>query len=407
MKFGSVPRVASAVVVVLILAAWLGFRHAGSGAPDGRAAEGAAAASASASAAVAQPGGVRRVELSASQARAIEIAPIGEHLFSQRRTAVGSIAFNEDLAVQVFTPYPGKIIKAYAEVGQAVVKGQTLFTVESPDLVQAESTLIAAAGVYELTTAALARAQDLYANQGLTLKDLQQASSDQQTAEGALKAGRDALRVFGKSDADIDAIVTRRRIDATLTVPSPITGRVTARQAQPGLFLQPGNGPAPYSVADLSTVWMVANVTESDVPALRVGQQVQVKVTALPERDFSARVSVIGATVDPATRTTQVRSELVAPDHALRPGMFATFVIDTGRPALSPAIPLEGVVREGDGTFTVWTTTDRRHFEPHTVRLGLQQDGLDQILEGVRSGELVVTRGAVLLSNLLDSPPQD
>jgi cobalt-zinc-cadmium efflux system membrane fusion protein len=347
------------------------------------------------------------VELSASQARAIEIAPIGEHLFSQRRTAVGSIAFNEDLAVQVFTPYPGKIIKAYAEVGQAVVKGQTLFTVESPDLVQAESTLIAAAGVYELTTAALARAQDLYANQGLTLKDLQQASSDQQTAEGALKAGRDALRVFGKSDADIDAIVTRRRIDATLTVPSPITGRVTARQAQPGLFVQPGNAPAPYSVADLSTVWMVANVAESDVPALRVGQQVQVKVTALPERDFSARISVIGATVDPATRTTQVRSEVVDPDHALRPGMFATFVIDTGRPALSPAIPLEGVVREGDGTFTVWTTTDRRRFEPRTVRLGLQQEGLDQILEGPGTGELVVTRGAVLLSNLLDSPPQD
>jgi len=407
MKFGSVPRVASAVVVVLILAGWFGFRHAGSGAPGGGAAEGAAAATAGASAPVAQPGGIRRVELSASQVRAIEIAPIGEHLFSQRRTAVGSIDFNEDRAVQVFTPYPGKIIKAYAEVGQAVVKGQTLFTVESPDLVQAESTLIAATGVYELTTAALARAKDLYANQGLTLKDLQQASSDQQTAEGALKAGRDALRVFGKSDSDIEAIVTHRRIDATLTVSSPITGRVTARQAQPGLFVQPGNAPAPYSVADLSTVWMVANVTESDVPALRVGQQVQVKVTALPERDFSARISVIGATVDPATRTTQVRSEVVDPDHALRPGMFATFVIDTGRPALSPAIPLEGVVREGDGTFTVWTTTDRRRFEPRTVRLGLQQEGLDQILEGPGTGELVVTRGAVLLSNLLDSPPQD
>jgi cobalt-zinc-cadmium efflux system membrane fusion protein len=409
MKSGSIPWVASAVVLVVVLAGWLGLRHARPGPQESPAAAGTASATATASAsgAALPEGGARRVELSESQARAVEIAPIGQHLFAPRRMAVGSIDFNEDRSVQVFTPYQGKIIKAYAEVGQPVVKGQPLFTVDSPDLVLAESTLIAAAGVDDLTTAALARAKDLYANQGLTLKELQQASSDQQTAEGALKAARDALRVFGKSDADIDAIVARRKIDATLVVASPITGRVTARQAQPGLLVQPGNAPAPYSVADLSTVWMVANVTESDLPALRVGQGVQVKVTALPDRDFTARIAVIGATVDPATRTTQVRSEVADPDHALRPGMFASFIIQTGPPALSPAIPMEGVVREGDGTFTVWTTKDRRHFEPHTVRLGLQQEGFDQILEGPLAGELAVTKGAVLLSNLLDSPPAD
>jgi len=374
-----------------------------SGSPDAR--TGAVATAASGIASRQRADG--HVELSESQAKAIAVRPLGQHAFSRQRPAVGTIDFNEDLSVQVFTPYQGKIIKTYAEIGQAVAEGQPLFAVESPDLVQAESTLIAAAGVYELTTAALARARDLYANQGLTLKDLQQASSDQQTAEGALKAGRDALRVFGKSDADITAIERNRKIDSTLVVASPLTGRVTARMAQPGLLVQPGNAPAPYSVADLSTMWMVANVAEGESPSLRVGQAVKVKVGAIPDREFAARIAAIGATVDPATHTLQVRSDIADPARELRPGMFATFLITTGKPVLAPAIPAEGVVREGDGTFTVWTTTDGRHFAQRTVKLGLQQDGLDQIIDGPRTGELVVTTGAVLLSNLLDSPAVD
>lgn len=347
------------------------------------------------------------VELSESQAKAIAIQQLGQHVFAPQRAAVGSIAFNENLSVQVFTPYQGKIIKAYAEIGQAVVKGQPLFAVASPELVQAESALIAASGVYELTTAALARAKDLYANQGLPLKDLQQASSDQQTAEAALNAARDALRVFGKSDAELSAIERHRRIASTLVVVSPITGRVTARMAQPGLLVQPGNAPAPYSVADLSTLWMVANVAEGEGPGLRVGQALKVEVAAIPDRDFAGRIAVIGATVDPATHTMQVRSDIADPRHELRPGMFATFLITTGTPVSSAAIPAEGVVREGDGSFTVWTTKDGRHFAQRTVKLGLQQDGFDQILAGPQAGELVVTKGAVLLSNLLDSPAVD
>jgi cobalt-zinc-cadmium efflux system membrane fusion protein len=219
-----------------------------------------------------------KVELNEEQVKSIEIGLAGNHLFSQQRTAVGSIDFNENLSVQVFTPYQGKIIKAYAEIGDEVVKGKTLFTIDSPDLVQAESTLIAAAGVYDLTTAALARARQLFETQGLAQKDMQQAISDQQTAEGALKAGRDAVRVFGKSEKEIDEIVAKRKIDPSLVVPSPITGRVTARMAQPGLLVQPGNAPAPYSVADVSTLWMLANVAVSDSSMFHVGQEVKVNV---------------------------------------------------------------------------------------------------------------------------------
>ena len=347
------------------------------------------------------------VTLNDAQVKSVDVNPAPEHVFTQQRTAVGSIDFNENLAVQVFTPYQGKIIKAYADIGDQVAKGATLFTIDSPDLVQAESTLIAAAGVSELTGAALARAKDLFATQGLAQKDLQQAISDQQTAEAALKAARDAVRVFGKSDAEIDVLIAKRRIDPTLVVHSPIAGRVTARAAQPGLLVQPGNVPAPYAVADVSNMWMIANVAESDSPMFHVGQNVRVKVMAFPDHDFEGKISVIGATVDPNTHTTLVRSEVSDPKHELRPGMFATFVINIGEPVTAIAVPLEGVTREGDGTMSIWVTTDRHHFTRRTAKIGLQQDGFDQISDGLKAGELVVTKGAVFLSNMLNATPDD
>ncbi len=343
------------------------------------------------------------VQLTDAQLKSIKISAAAERAFPQERTAVGSIDFNENLAVQVFSPYQGKIIKAYVEVGDQVKKGQTLFTIESPDLIQADSNLIAAAGLLDLTMHVLERAKQLYQVQGIAEKDLQQAISDQQTAEGALKAGRDAVRVFGKSDAEIDAIVASRKIDSVLVVPSPINGRVTARVAQPGLFVQPGNTPAPYTVADVVTVWMLANVSESNIKYVNVGQKVNVSTMAYPDQVYEGKIAVVGATVDPNLHTLLIRSEIQNPRRELLPGMLANFVIRIGDPVIAPAVPPESVVREGDGTMTIWVTTDRHHFIQRKVRLGLQSDGYDQILEGLTQGELVVTDGAVFLDNMLIS----
>ena len=308
----------------------------------------------------------------------------------------------------MFPPYQGKIITAFAPVGQEVEKGTILYTIDSPDLVQAESTLIAAAATYDQNNRALARAQKLYSTQGsggIAQKDLDAAVQGQVSAEGALKAARDAVRIFGKTEAEIDAIVAKRRVDPVLVVTSPITGRVTARNAQPGLFVQPGNAPAPYSVADISTMWMLANVPEIDSAPIRVGQPVTVSILAFPGRAYDGRISTVGATVDPNLHTLLVRSDVSNPRHELRPGMFANFVIRTGEPVTSTAVPVDSVVREGDGTMTVWVTTDRHHFTQRVVDVGLQHDGYDQILAGLQAGEQVVTEGAVFLDNMLTAPP--
>jgi membrane fusion protein, heavy metal efflux system len=341
------------------------------------------------------------LQLSETQMGSVKVERVGEHVFPIETAAVGGIDFNEDMSVQVFTNYQGRIIQLFAEVGDEVKKGKALFTIDSPDLLQAESTLIAAAAVLELTTRTLNRLKELYQTRAVAQKDLEQAISDQQTAEGALRAARDSVRQFGKTDAEIDRMVAERHVDPTLVIPSPIEGRITARNAAPGLFVQPGNPPPPYIVADISTMWMLANVAESDIPAIHLGQEVKVEVTAYPGRIFEGKISTIGSMVDPNTRRVLVRSEIADPQHELQSGMFANFVIRTREPVRSVAVPLDGVVREGDGTMTVWVTTDRRQFTKRTVKIGLQHQGYRQILEGLQSGELVATEGAVFLSNML------
>jgi membrane fusion protein, heavy metal efflux system len=341
------------------------------------------------------------VDLSEKQASALKIGNVTSRDFTVFKTAVGTIDFNEDLLVQVFSQYPGKILKASFNIGDDVKAGDILFTIDSPDLLQAESTVLAAAGVLELQKRALARATNLLKAGGSAQKDVDQSTSDQQTAEGNYKAARNSVRIFGKTDEEIDQVVNMRKVDSTLLVPSPIAGRIVTRSAAPGFLTQPGNAPAPYSVADISTMWMIANVIETDAPAYKLGQDVEVRVPAYPDAVFKGHVTALGSMIDPNSHRQLVRSQIDDPQHLLRSGMFASFVIHVGDPMHSLAVPVNGVVREGDGTMTVWVTSDGRHFMKRTVKIGLQQDGWDQVLEGLEPGEAVVTDGAVFLSNVL------
>jgi cobalt-zinc-cadmium efflux system membrane fusion protein len=345
---------------------------------------------------------VQFVELTGKQLDALKIAPAAPRSFETLKTAVGTIDFNQNMTVQVFSQYAGKIVQAFANIGDAVKKGDILFTVDSPDLLQAESTLLADSGLLQLQTRTLARATQLLRAGGSAQKDVDQATSDQQTAEANFKAAKDAVRIFGKTDTEIEQILAQRKVDSTLFVPSPINGTVVARNAAEGFLTQPGSSPSPYSVTDLSTMWMIANVIETDAPSYRVGQLVSVRVPAYPDRVFKGHVTTVGSIIDPNTHRQLVRSEIADPDHLLRAGMFASFLIRLAEPVQSVAVPVDGVVREGDGTMTVWVTTDRHRFTKRTVSIGIQQqNGWSQIVAGLQAGELVVTDGAVFLSNKL------
>src|SRR5271157_5420740 len=302
------------------------------------------------------------VDLSPSQLNSIRIEPVGTYEFPVERETVGNISFADERSVQVFPAYQGTIIKAFVELGAQVEKDQPLYTIKSPDLIQAESTLIGAAATFELTSKELERVKGL---PGIAQRELEQAASDEQTADGALRAARDAVRVFGKTDAEIDQIIASRKIDPALVVHSPISGQITSYNAPPGLMVQPGNAPAPYTVSKIYPM------------------------------------------VDPNTHRGTIRSEIEDPKDELRPGMLANFVIRVDGPATGIAIPAEGVVREPDGTMIAWVTTDRHHFEQRTIKTGLRRSDRVQILGGLRRGELVVTDGAVFLSSMLSAPPTE
>jgi len=342
------------------------------------------------------------VKLTDSQVSSIKTGAVVARDFLVEKDAVGSIDFNEDRTTQVFTPYQGRIIDAFLNLGDPVKKGQVLFTIESPDFIAAQSTLISAAATLDQTSSALTRAKELYAKRGIDQNDYETAVANEQSAVGALRAARDAVAIFGKTETEIDKIIAARRVETALVVKSPISGTVTARSAAPGLLEQPGNPPAPYTVSDLSTVWMLANVPESETPHFKRGQVVEVAVSAYPGRTFEGHITAIGSAVDPNSRRVTVRSEVKDPDHELLPQMFATFVIRTGAPVSSPAIPEAGVVREGDGTMSVWVvSTDPHVFTRRSVKIGHQQDGFDQVLEGLKPGETVAVDGAIFLSNIL------
>ena len=353
------------------------------------------------SSATANRAGKDSIKLSEQQAKQVTAVDVQTTALAPQREAVGYLDFNQDHTVQVSSPWQGRIREVFAKAGDDVRKGQVLFTIDSSDLASAESNLISAAGVAALSAKALARAQGMNAVEANPLKDLEQASSDHQTAEANYKGARDALRIFGKTDSEMDRLIATRKVNGELAVTSPIHGRVTARNAAVGVLVQPGGTPAPFTVADVSTKWMVANVTEYDFPLLRLKQPVKVAVLAYPDRTFSGEIENIGAAVDANTHRIAVRAEIRDPHDKLRPQMLASFLIQTGAPEQGIAVPVNSVVREGDGTLSVFVTQDGRRFTRRTVTTGEAKNGLVQISHGLAVGDKVAGEGALFLSNAL------
>ncbi|WP_298357813.1 efflux RND transporter periplasmic adaptor subunit [Rhodoblastus sp.] len=345
------------------------------------------------------------VELTGKQLELVKVGRVEMRAFRIVKTAVGAVDFDQDRSTPVSSPYQGRILEVFVNLGDRVKSGDPLFAIESPDLMTAEATLIQTAGVLDLADANLVRLRGAAKLGGTAQKDLDQAVSDQKTAEGNYRAARLALGVFGKTDDEIDAIVKSRKVDRALVVRSPADGVVSARNAAPGLFVQPGN--TPLTVSDDSAMWLNAFVVEADAPAIAVGDAVVARVPSASDTAFNAIVARVALSVDPVTHRQLVRMNVDNKARKLRAGMMATFEITVARPALSPSLPTGGVVREGDGSMTAWVRQDQTHFAQRVVKVGIEQDGRDQILAGLKVGEPVIVDGAVFVDNKLNAGPSD
>jgi cobalt-zinc-cadmium efflux system membrane fusion protein len=341
------------------------------------------------------------VTISDKQATQVHLIHAATKNFETRLNAVGYVDFDQDDTAQIYSPYAGRVLAVPAKAGDDVKKGQVLFTVQSPDLVQAESALISNAAIFNLSRQILERAHKMLAVQANAQKDLEQAVSDQQTAHGNYLASRNALKIFGKTEAQIDRLIATHTVDDALIITSPIDGRVTARSIAPGTLVQPGASSPAMVVADISRVWVVANVPEDEIARVRIGQPVDVSIDGQPSMKVHGAIGYIGSAADPATHRIGVRAQIDDPGHQMHPQTMASFTVQTGAPTPSVAVPPDAVVREGDGSMTVFTTRDGRRFERRQVQLGLQQQGMDQILAGLRPGEQLAGDGALFISSAL------
>jgi cobalt-zinc-cadmium efflux system membrane fusion protein len=344
-----------------------------------------------------------------------KIEPVRLVSFRPEQVTEGSIAIDDDLTTPVFSQHSGRVIKLIAKLGDRVEAGAPLFEIQATEFVQAQNDLITALANLQTARSQLAQAQtnekrahDLYLAQGGALKDWQQAQTDLITAQNtvradeiALAAVRNRLRILGKSDKEIASLEAQptQKLDPVTIVTAPIGGIITQRQIGLGQYINSMSGGASnpvYTIGNLSTVWLIANVRETDAPLMHVGEPVEVHVLAFPGRVFKAKISWVAPSIDSNTHRLSVRADVENPQGELKPGMFANFSIITGEAATAPAVPQRAIVYEGD-TARVWVAEDDETITARSIRTGRIADGLVEILAGVTPGEKVVTSGALFI----------
>jgi membrane fusion protein, heavy metal efflux system len=348
-----------------------------------------------------------------AQWASLKIAPVLEETFRAELVTDGKIAGDDDTTTPVFSPYSGRVTKLFVKAGDHVAKGDPLLAVAAAEFVQGQNDLIAANAALnsarsqlKLATVNEKRQHELYDAKAGALKDWQQAQADLETARGnarsaeiGLAAVRNRLHILGQGDDQISALEAARNISAETPVAAPISGTVLQRQVGLGQYINSGASGAPnllFSIGDLSTVWLLANVRESDAPRLRVGDSVEVHVLAYPGRVFKAKLAYVAPSVDPATHRLSVRAEVLNPEGELKPEMFASFSIITGDDASAPAVPEDAIVYEGD-TARVWVARDDKSLALRQIRVGRVTGGRVEVLAGLEPGEKVVTSGSLFI----------
>lgn len=399
----SLPRSVQVIVVAILCAVALVVLFLGR----------ARSAHNAANAPVAEVRGPRPFVPTAAQLATFTVRDVEERSFQVEHSTEGKVSVDDDRTTPIFTQYSGRVIRLVARQGDVVQQGQVLFTIEATDMVQAQNDLLAANGSVNKARSQLQlqqiiekRQHDLFDSRAVSLKewqtaqnDLVSAQNDLRGAEGGLEAVRNRLAILGRSEAEIRAFLAGGRISAETPIYSPIGGTVTQRKIGPGQYLSGGSGDPAYVIGDMSSVWLIANVRESEAPGIAVGQAVRFRVLAFPDRAFDARVSYVASSVDPGTRRVQVRAVFDNAEGLLKPEMFASVRIATGGIERSAAVPREAVIYEADQA-RLWVVAPDGSVGLRKVMTGLVDADTIQIRSGLAPGEKVVTRGSLFIDRL-------
>ena len=325
----------------------------------------------------AEPAAANQIAISTDKVQKLGVrtAKASRKAISKTVRAAGRIEPDERRVYAISPKFEGYVERLFVNAtGQAVAKGQPLFEVYSPELVSAQREYaIAAQGVQSLKGAGSE------AQEGM-----------QQLAESSLMR----LKNWDISEEQVRALAKSGTARRTMTFRSPVAGIVTEKKAIQGMRFMPGD--SLYQVADLSTVWVLADVFEQDIGLVKTGASAKVMINAYPGKEFSGKVTYVYPTLNAATRTAQARVELANPEQLLKPGMFASVEVAVAARSEVVTVPVSAVIDSGTRQIVLVQVKEGR-FEPREVRLGARSDDAVEVLEGVREGEDVVVAANFLI----------
>ena len=344
------------------------------------------------------------------QLKQLSIAPVETGEKAELVRASGFIAADGNHSTPIVLPFSGQVTAVLVEPGQHVTAGQPLLRIASPEIVDAANALTsadaqrsAAAEALRIAQANAARQKAIYETAGGALKDYMQAQSDLVAAQSALRAANSAasaanghLAIFGSPRTASHSDGKRAGVPVN-AYRAPVSGTIADRNVAPGQFIAAGSPPM-MTITDPSHVWLVAQLPESEVPSVHLGDHVTVTTPALPGKTYQATIDNIGAALDPTTHTLAVRATVANGDGLLKPQMFASFAIErqlSGKGGVF--VPAAAVIYEGESA-RVWVLGARGLLYGRTVATGDTENGFTRIISGLRPGDRVVTGGALFVN---------
>jgi cobalt-zinc-cadmium efflux system membrane fusion protein len=304
----------------------------------------------------------------------------------------GAVAYNAFKTTPVITQVGGPVSRILVVPGQKVKVGQPMLDVSSPDFSQLLDAYLKAADSFRLAEKNYAREKDLYQHHAVAQRDLEQAESDRNQAQADLNAAEQGMKILGiKNPSEL----AKNSTSAQIPVLAPIGGEVVERLVSPGQVVQAGQTQA-FTISDLSTVWVLANVYQADLALVRSGDDVAVQTDAYPGT-FHGRISYVSPALDPNTRTLQARIVVDNPGEKLKRDMYCTVTVTAGSIANAIAVPDSSILRDDNNQPFVYVAIEANQFGRRDVDIGQSESGQTQILKGISAGERVVGDGSLFL----------
>jgi len=328
----------------------------------------------------------------ADQMTHVQLVTVQPATLSRTLRLTGAVAYNTFRTTPVITQVSGPVSRMVVVPGEKVHKGQAMLYVASPDYSQLRTNYLKAKAAYALAHKMYARAQELYQHGAIALQDLEAAESSEVQAGGDLSAAEAALKVMGVSDPDA---LLKGPWSYQVPVLAPIDGQVVEQLVSAGQLLQSGSTQC-FTISDMSSVWVLVNVYQKDLPYVRVGDLVTIHTDSYPDV-FQGRISYVAASLDPNTRTLQARIETLNPDEKLKKDMYVTALVQAGKVENAIAVPDSAVLRDSENQPFVYLEMSPNQFGRRPVILGDSQQGKTQIVSGLQSGDHIIGDGSLFL----------